>query len=132
MPGRPPQYYKPRTVIDASPGGAIETIVCTYTGIDTVDADSTVILTTQVNLVIGTSGTALRIRIRQTSISGAVVGDTGAITGGVAAGNVMSQDVIGVDNPGAVASFVYVATVQVTGGAAASTLSAVSIIPVVF
>jgi hypothetical protein len=131
MPGRVPQLYNPRTVVDASPAAAAETIIATFTGINTIDADSLVLLLAQANFTVGTSGTAARLRLRRTSVTGTVVGDTGAITGGIAATNLITQDIIGVDNPGAVASFVYVLTLQITAGAAVSTVSSVVIAPIV-
>lgn len=125
MPGRAVQAYKPVTAVTASPAAAAETIIASIVGIDTVDADSIVQLFAQANLTVGGSGTAIRLRLRQTSLTGTVVGDTGAITGGIAAANVVSQDVSGVDNPGPVAGFTYVLTLQVTAAGAVSTVSAV-------
>jgi hypothetical protein len=55
-------------------------------------------------------------------VNGTVVGDTAALTGGVAAGNLVAQDVCGADTTSVA---VYVMTLTVTAGAAASTVSSV-------
>ena len=74
---------------------------------------------------VGTSGTAITLRIRQTNVSGTVIVTSGALTGGIAATNLVAQDVSGSDATPGVAT--YVLTLQVTGGAAGSTVSAVQL-----
>jgi hypothetical protein len=65
------------------------------------------------------------MRIRQTSVAGTVKADTGALTGGIAAGNLVAQDVEGLDAGAGVA--VYVLTLTIGSGAAASTVSALKL-----
>lgn len=118
------------STVVASPALAAETVVCQVTGIPTdVPVVSGVFLSGDVSFTVGTSGTAIRVRIRTGTTAGAgtVVADTGAITGGVTAANLLSQDVQGFDTavtggaaPGTTS---YCLTLQVTAGAAASTVS---------
>lgn len=79
---------------------------------------------------VGTSGTAARLRIRQTNVAGTVVADTGATTGGIAATNVVDVNVAGVDANAVSTPQTYVLTLQITGGAAASTVSAVQLLAI--
>ena len=75
---------------------------------------------------VGGSGTAATLRIRQMNGSGTVVVTTGALTGGVAAGNLVAQDVCGSDATPGVAT--YVLTLQITAGATNTTISAVQLL----
>lgn len=115
------QVYK---TVDASPSAATETVIATLTLASF--ADIAVVSGIRVSgwaaFTVGTSGTAVRIRIRQTNVSGTVVADTGALTGGIAAGNLIAQDVEGFDSGAGAAA--YALTLTVTAGAAASTVSA--------
>ena len=116
------------TTVGASPALAAETIIGTLTNPNFGDLTITqrVYLAGWAAFTVGTSGTAVRLRIRQTNVAGTVVADTGALTGGVAAGNLLAQDVSGSDaSPGV---GVYVLTLQVTAGAAASTVSALQLL----
>lgn len=112
------------TGITGSPAAAAETVIATLalTGF----ADSAIISGIELSgwaaFTVGTSGTACTMRIRQTNVSGTVVATTGALTGGIAAAALVAQDVEGFDSGAGVAT--YVLTLQVTGGAAASTVSA--------
>ena len=74
---------------------------------------------------IGTSGTAWTLRIRETNVSGTVVQSSGAI--GATAADLVSTSIVGVDTAAAEGQ-VYVLTLEVTGGAAASTVSAVELV----
>ena len=115
------------TTVGASPAAAAETIIgtLTLTGFADTAILSGVELSGWAAFTVGTSGTAVRLRIRQTNVSGTVVADTGALTGGISAGNLLAQDVEGFDSGAGVA--VYVLTMQVTSGAAASTVSALKL-----
>lgn len=120
------------TVVVASPGAAAETVIAKITVGSVTDAGTVLDLAGWAALTVGTSGTAVRLRIRQTGLTGTLVGDTGALTGGIAAGNLIAQDLEDTDTPGEVASLAYVLTLQVTGGAAQSTVSAVKLRAVPF
>lgn len=119
------------TTVVASPALAAETIIASlaipnFGGTAIVQK---VYLQGWTAFTVGTSGTAVRLRIRQTNVSGTVVADTGALTGGIAAAALVAQDVCGSDATPGVAT--YVLTLQVTAGAAASTVSAVQLLALV-
>ena len=115
------------TTVAASPALAAETVIATLTIASFGDPQivTGVDLSGWAAFTVGTSGTAVRLRIRQTNVSGTVVGDSGALTGGVAAAALLAQDVEGFDATPGVG--VYVLTLQVTAGSAVSTVSAVKL-----
>lgn len=108
------------TTVVASPAAAAETIICSVTLPNGFRAAEQVLLDGWAALTVGTNGTAVRLRIRRTDINGAVVADSGALTGGIAAAALVAQDIAGAD---ATSVATYVLTAQVTGGSAASTVS---------
>jgi hypothetical protein len=112
------------TAITGSPAAAAETVIATLglTGFADTPIVSGVDLSGWASFTVGTSGTAVTLRIRQTNLAGAVVVTSGALTGGIAAANLVAQDVQGFDAGAGVAT--YVLTLQVTAGSAASTISA--------
>ena len=112
------------TTIVASPALAAETIIAQVTLPSNFRSAESVDLSGWAAFTVGTSGTAVTMRIRETNVSGAVVGTSGALTGGVLAGNLLAQDVEAID---ATSVAVYVLTLQVTAGAAASTVSQVKL-----
>ena len=124
-----PRVASSNTVV-GSPATNAETVVCQVTGIPTdTPVMSGVFLSGCASLTVGTSGTAITVRIRTGTAAGAgtVVATSGALTGGISAGNLISQDIQGFDtavsggsSPGTAS---YCLTVQVTGGAATSTVS---------
>lgn len=115
------QVYK---TVDASPSAGTETVIATLTltGFSDIAVVSGVQVSGWAAFTVGTSGASVRLRIRQTNVSGTVVADSGALTGGVVAGNLLAQDVDGFDSGAGVG--VYVLTLTVGSGAAASTVSA--------
>ena len=131
MPAVQPIIIQTKTIV-ASPALAAETTIAQITLPSTADAGANVDLSGWAAFTVGTSGTAVRLRIRNGSLTGTVVGDSGALTGGVAAAALLAQDVEGFDNPGEVAGLLYVLTLQVTAGAAASTVSAVKLRALVY
>lgn len=113
------------TAVVASPAAAAETIVASVTIPGNLTIVSGVYVGGWLAYTIGTSGTACEVRLRQTNVAGAVKGDTGPMTGGHnTAGQLVADDVNGFDTT-PVAGGVYVMTLQVTAGAAISTVSAV-------
>jgi hypothetical protein len=110
------------TTVGASPALAAETIIGTLTIPAFVDTPivSGIIVQGWAAYTVGTSGTAVTLRIRQTNVTGTVVASTGALTR--AATNLAADDVNGFDSGAGVGT--YVLTMQVTAGAAASTVSA--------
>ena|SRR5579864_7200185 len=124
-----PRVVSSSTIV-GSPATNTETIVCQIPAINAISqVVSGVFLSGVVSFTVGTSGTAVNVRIRQTNVAGTVVAATGAITGGVSATNLLSQDIQGFDVTPGVA--VYVLTLQVTGGAAISTVSATNLVAIV-
>ena len=114
-------------VVVASPALAAETIIASLT-VNTDEAIlSGVLLRGFAAFTVGTSGTAVTLRIRQTNVSGTVVATTGALTGGITAGGLVAETILGVDASPAATGQVYVLTLQVTAGSAASTVSAVEL-----
>ena len=119
------------TTVGASPAAAAETIIGTLTIPNFLDAAvvQKIYLTGWAAFTVGTNGTAVTLRIRQTNVSGTVIATTGAVTGGIAAANLCVQDVAGSDATPGVA--VYVLTMQVTAGSAASTVSALQLVALI-
>jgi hypothetical protein len=113
------------TTVVASPAANAETIIASLAiplfGDTTIVA--AVLLQGWAAYTVGTSGTAVNLRIRQTNVSGTVVAATGALT--KTAAQLYADDVGGQDATPGVAT--YVLTMTVTGGAAPSTVSAVSL-----
>lgn len=117
------------TTVVASPALAAETIIASLAipAFGDTQILSSVILAGWAAYTVGTSGTAVQLRIRQTNVSGTVVAATGALT--KTAAQLYADDVGGNDAAPGVAT--YVLTMQVTAGAAASTVSAVFLAAVV-
>lgn len=126
MPGPFPVVLSTVTVV-ASPALAAETVIATLANVSTDTPSRKVDLSGWAAFTVGATGTAIRLRVRQTSLTGTLVADTGALTGGIAAAGLVAQDVEGQDIPGDVAAFVYVLTLQVTGGSGASAVTAVKL-----
>jgi hypothetical protein len=111
--------------IVASPAAAAETVVASLTLPVQIRADQTVFLFGNPVYIVGTNGTAGTVRLRRTSVGGALVASSGALV--VAATNPVAPILLAPDVPGFVANQVYVLTLQITAGSAASTLSAVAL-----
>ena len=115
--------YVASTTIVGSPAAAAETIVASVTLPRDLTITQGVYLLAVVAFTVGTSGTAANLRIRQTDTSGTVLYSTGAAT--VTAANLVNFVASARDTSPAANAQVYVATLTVTAGAAASTVSAV-------
>jgi hypothetical protein len=117
--------FQGTSTIVASPTDNTETIIgsLTLANFNDIALVSGIRLHGYAAFTIGTSGTAGNLRIRQTNASGTVVTATGAVNVGVwAATQLTFLTALGFDAAPGVAT--YVMTLQVTGGAAASTVSA--------
>ena len=112
--------------VAASPSAATETTIATLTIPSNLQVVSGVLLLGFAAFTVGTSGTACNLKIRQTNTSGSTIAATGATTGGIAAANLIDMNVSGVDTSPPAAG-VYVLTLTVTAGAAASTVSQCSL-----
>jgi hypothetical protein len=115
--------------VDASPAAAAETIIATVGPISPLRADQSVVIFGWCSYTVGTSGVSGRLRIRRTDASGATKADTGLLTR--TAGNLVDDSIIAVDALGAVGNQVYVMTLTIGSGAAASTVSAVALVAVI-
>lgn len=112
-----------------SPAAAAETIVCTVAVPASIAVVSGVFLLGWAALTVGTNGTAITVRIRQTNVAGAVIATSGALTGGIAAAGLVAPTIFGLDTAPPAAG-VYVLTVQVTAGSAVSTVSGTQLIAI--
>lgn len=115
--------------VTGSPAAAVETIVATLALPTNIRADQKVYLLGWMSLTVGTNGTALTVKVRQTNVSGTVVATSGAE--GATAAALVSRSIIAVDTPGPQSGFTYVMTLTVTAGSATSTVSAVGLVAVV-
>jgi hypothetical protein len=117
--------FQGTSTVVASPTDNTETIIASLTLADfgSISVVSGIRLHGWAAFTIGTSGTAANLKIRETDASGTTVAATGAVNVGVyAATQLTALDVLGFDAaPGVIK---YVLTLTVTGGAAASTVSA--------
>lgn len=127
MPNPFPYPLVPSTTIVGSPAAAAETTIGQVVVPGGAGPTTRALLIAFAAFTVGATGTAVRLRLRNGSLTGAVVGDTGAMTGGVAAAGLVSYGLLGFDTPGDVASLLYVLTLQVTGGSGASTVSGVQV-----
>lgn len=119
-----PRYFYSTTVA-ASPAGSSETTIATLTVLGDLSMSKGIRLSGWAAFTVGTSGANVNLKIRQTNTSGTTIAATGALTGGIAAGNLVAQDVDGFDAAGVLPGQVYVLTLTVGSGAAASNVSAV-------
>lgn len=111
----------------ASPALAAETVIAQVQPSGLAFVMSGILLIADADYTVGTSGTAVTFRIRQTGVAGALVKSTGAITGGITAGNLEATDLLAFDTTPTSPPSLYVLTMQVTAGAAASTVSATTL-----
>ena len=111
------------STVAASPAAAAETVVATVTVSPNISVTK-VQLTATLAWTVGTSGTAVTLKLRQTDASGTTLYSTGATT--ATATNLDSKTVTAVDtSPGS--GQIYAVTMTVANGAAASTVSAVTL-----
>ena len=116
------------TTVVASPAAAAETIIASVTITGDLAVTKGVAVYGWAAYTVGTNGTAVALRIRQTQVAGTLVVSTGALTGSQHGAAILSaDDVNGFDvvQLSPIAGAIYVLTMQVTAGSAASTVSAV-------
>lgn len=119
--------FKTTSTIVASPSAATETIIAQLTVPDAVSIQVGAYVEGYAAFLIGPSGTAARMRVRQTNVSGTVVADSDAVTGGITAGNKVTLSVNGVDTAPVLPGQVYCLTLTITAGAGASTVAFTSL-----
>lgn len=121
--------FQSTSVVGASPAAGAETIIGTLTLADfgNLTVISGIRLHGFAAFTVGTSGVSATLRVRQTNVAGTVVATTGAVI--AAATNLLAMNVLGLDAAPGVG--VYVLTLTVGSGSAASTVSALHLAAVV-
>lgn len=120
-----PRFVRSSTVV-ASPVDNTETIIASLTLSDISSPAAGVEVIAFAAFTIGTSGTAGNLKVRRTDASGTTVVASGLVTAGVWAATQLAElYVAGFDTGPTLPGQVYVATLTITAGAAASTVSAV-------
>lgn len=119
---------KRSATVTGSPAAAAETIVATSPAAGDLQLGVGILVMAYAAVTVGTNGTAVTWRIRQTDASGTIIKSSGAKT--ATAANLIDEYMQGVDTAPAAAGQVYVLTLQVTAGSATSTVSAVEIVTV--
>lgn len=116
------RFQSTQTVV-ASPTDNTETIIATLTlsNFGDIAVTNGIRLHGWAAFTVGTSGTAVTLKIHETNAAGTTVVSSGALT--ATAAQLVEHSVVGKDATPGVS--VYVLTLTVTGGAAASTVSAV-------
>lgn len=114
--------FQSTQTVAASPSGGTETTIATLTlaNFNDIALVAGIRLEGWAAFTVGTSGVSANLKIRQTSSSGTTVVATGATT--VTAANLLEMSVRGLDAIPGVG--VYVLTLLIGSGAAASTVSA--------
>lgn len=113
-----PRVFSIATTIDAAVTLAAETVIATLPGVSTPTPDAIVRLRGWAQITTGASTTAVTLRIRRVSLTGALVGEGNPISIASAAGGTDEYEILTQDSPGDVASFAYVLTAQQTAGGA--------------
>jgi hypothetical protein len=117
------QRFDRSVAVAGSPAAAAETIIATLTANTDETITEGVDLTGWAAFTVGTNGTAATLRLRQTDASGTIVASSGALT--AVAAQLVQHSVQGFDATPGNHGQVYVLTLQITAGSAASTVSAV-------
>lgn len=113
--------FQSTSTVAGSPAAASETVIATLTiaGFNDIAVVSGIRLRGWAAFTVGTNGTAATLQIKQTNTSGTAVSTSGATT--VTAANLLEMSVNGFD--AGVGVGVYVLTLTVANGSAASTVS---------
>lgn len=114
-----PSVYVTTSVQNSPIAAAAETVIGTLQV--TTDGVAAVPAIALVNLTVGTSGTAVTLRIRADSLTGTVIQSSGAMT--AVAANVSPFFVASLLPVGEIASRTFVVTAQITAGAANTTIN---------
>jgi len=117
-----PRYFYTEA-ITGSPAAATETIVATLAVRGDISVMEGVRLSGYVAFTAGTDGVSAVVRIRQTDASGTIIKASGAVN--VTAAQLYDRAIVGVDEAAALPNQVYVMTLTVASGSAASTVSSV-------
>jgi hypothetical protein len=115
--------------VAASPATNAETTIASLTISGNLATGLGVLLVGFAAFTVGTSGVSVNLKLRQTDTSGTTIKATGAIT--YTAADLGSLTIVGLDASPTLPGQVYVLTMTVASGAAASTVSAVSLVALV-
>lgn len=116
-------------VVAGSPADNTETIVCSVTCTGDIAVVSGIIVMAWVAFTVGTNGVAANLKIRRTNASGTTQAATGVVNEGVTAATQLGYRYAqAFDTAPTMPGQVYVATLTVASGSAASTVSAASLI----
>lgn len=119
------------SVVVASPAAASETIVAQLTCTGDIAIVSGIIVMFWCAFTVGTSGVSVQAKIRRTNVSGSTQADSGAVNEGVTAQTQLGwRYAQAFDTGPTMPGQVYCGTLTVASGAAASTVSAVSLIAI--
>jgi hypothetical protein len=123
-----PRVFTSTTVV-GSPADATETIVCSVTVTGDIAAIFGVIILGFAAFTVGTNGVSVLAQIRQTNAAGTSKGSTGAVT--ATAANLSMRELIAIDTAPVLPGQVYVMTLTVASGSAASTVSQARLVALV-
>lgn len=123
--GNRPHVYSVYVTADVpESGNNTETVAATLAGVSSEYPNQTVNLAAMVQATVGTTGTAMTIRIRRDSLTGTLVGEANADSGDVAAGKLTSININVDDARGGEFAGSYVVTFQGTAETATGTANA--------
>ena len=119
-----PRFFHTATVA-ASPTDNTETVIASLTINSNLAVSRGIFLWGFAAYTVGTSGDGVNLKIRQTDASGSTIKATGLVTS--TAANLGSLGINGLDASPTLPNQVYVLTMTVHAGAAASTVSALTL-----
>ena len=105
----PIQFVSSQALASTSLPTTVETVVASIVVPIVTPQAPTVSIEANMNILVGTAGTGLTLRIRRDSLTGAVVGNAQSYT--LAAGATQNVSVCADDNPGEESTRTYVVTV---------------------
>lgn len=120
-----PRVFATATFI-GSPANPTEAVVARVTVSGDVALVVGVVLLAFLSIRVGTAGTSVRMRLRQTGLGGAVVADTGAIP--ETAGTIVTRLALGLDQAAVMPGQVYALTSQTADAVATSTVQEVALV----
>ena len=123
-----PRVFSTSTVV-ASPAAAAETIIASLTVNQDLAFGLGVVLIGYAAFTAGTNGVSANLKLRQTDASGSTLKASGLVT--VAAASLYDRSIVALDTGPTLPGQVYVMTLTIGSGAAASTVRALSLIALV-
>jgi hypothetical protein len=121
--------FKQTSTVVASPAASTETIIASLTITENIQATLGVFLWGFAAWTVGTSGDGVNLKLHATDASGTTIKASGLITS--TATNLDARSIVGLATSPTIPGQVYVLTMTVHGGAAESTVSAVTLMALV-